>query len=228
METKAIVEACAIAGGVVALAKAIGVTSSEISMWKSGRRSVPVKKCCLIEEFTRGKVTRQQLRRDYAEIWPELNVKAPASTHAPTVIKKESKPKLTADKPADVKSQVWDDFLALRRAKKAPLTVTALNRLRNAAEKAGLSLNDALMICCERGWQGFNDEWLKRDQNRSGGGFYNKQEALENSIFEVVKRANDRDGIETPEISGFFNRHKEHENERDETVYVDASERRER
>lgn len=63
-------------------------------------------------------------------------------------------------KPDDVSQQVFDDFLALRKEKRAKLTVTALAGIRREAEKAGFTLEKALRRCCERGWQGFKAEWV--------------------------------------------------------------------
>lgn len=63
--------------------------------------------------------------------------------------------------PENVSSIIWDDYIAIRKAKKSPLTATALKGLQREAEKANKSLEEALEICCERGWVGFNAEWLK-------------------------------------------------------------------
>ena len=50
--------------------------------------------------------------------------------------------------------------MTLRKAKKAPITQTAMNGIRVQAQKAGLTFDAALRICCERGWTGFKAEWL--------------------------------------------------------------------
>ncbi len=63
--------------------------------------------------------------------------------------------------PVDIDSNIFFDFMAIRKAKKAPLTQTALKGLYREAEKANLSINDALKICCERGWVGFKAEWVE-------------------------------------------------------------------
>lgn len=68
-------------------------------------------------------------------------------------------------RPNNVDEKVWEDFLALRKAKAAPLTETALEGIRSQAEKAKLTINQALQICCARGWQGFNANWVK-DEDR--------------------------------------------------------------
>lgn len=63
--------------------------------------------------------------------------------------------------PDGMNISVWSDFLILRKAKKLPITQTALNGIEKEAQKAGKSLADAIQICCERGWAGFKAEWLK-------------------------------------------------------------------
>lgn len=74
-------------------------------------------------------------------------------------------------KPDDVCHQVWNDFYALRTSKKAPLTESALQTIRNQAMIAGWTLENALAECCSRGWTGFKADWV---QNKVG-----KQNALE-------------------------------------------------
>lgn len=59
-----------------------------------------------------------------------------------------------------VEEQVADDWLAIRKAKKLPLTATALEGVKREAGKAGVPVAKALRICCERGWGGFKAEWL--------------------------------------------------------------------
>lgn len=74
---------------------------------------------------------------------------------------KNIRSKNIAAKPPDVTIQVWEDFIQIRKNKKAPLTETALKGIRNEATKAGWELQDALAECCQRGWQGFNAGWVE-------------------------------------------------------------------
>lgn len=67
----------------------------------------------------------------------------------------------TPTKPDDVEQQTWDDWLALRKAKKAPVTSTVLANAIKEAEKAGLSLDGFLSVWCARGSQGLEASWLK-------------------------------------------------------------------
>jgi len=55
------------------------------------------------------------------------------------------------------------DFLKVRKAKRLPLTETAVDGLKREADKSGLTLEAAVRMCCERGWGGFKAEWLARE-----------------------------------------------------------------
>ena len=83
------------------------------------------------------------------------------------LVNKKTKQKKVAEKPDGVTEQVWDDFLLTRKEKKAPLTQTALDLIKSEAEKAGISLNDALSMACSRGWQSFKAEWVQGVRNGS-------------------------------------------------------------
>jgi hypothetical protein len=65
------------------------------------------------------------------------------------------------EKPAGVGEQVWDDFIALRKAKRAPLSATALASIAKEAEKAAMHIEEALTECVTRGWQSFKADWMK-------------------------------------------------------------------
>lgn len=87
--------------------------------------------------------------------------------------KEEQDNKITSNIPApknlrpyDVSEQVWADYQALRKAKRAPITQTVLDTARREAEKAGWTLEAALTECVVRGWQGFKAEWLTNTQQQ--------------------------------------------------------------
>lgn len=71
----------------------------------------------------------------------------------------------TAKKPAffdGVKKQVVEDYLAVRKAKKAPaVSQTVFDGLVREANKAGYTLEQALITCCERNWVGFSASWVQ-------------------------------------------------------------------
>ena len=99
------------------------------------------------------------------------------SANAASVIQKDersaSRKKTAIEKPTDVSEQTWIDFLELRKAKRSPLTQTALNAIRKEASKCGLSLDSAISECCARGWIGFKADWLS---NASKNGSAQKEE----------------------------------------------------
>lgn len=74
-----------------------------------------------------------------------------------------NKQKTTVNPPDGVALTLWSDYLVLRRAKKLPITQTALDGIKREADKAGISINEAITICCERGWGGFKADWLKAE-----------------------------------------------------------------
>lgn len=85
------------------------------------------------------------------------NNQQPITNNQQPNIKKSSASSL---KPDDVSESVWSDFLALRKAKRAPVTSTALKGLRQEAMAAKITLEAALQLCCKSGWQSFKAEWI--------------------------------------------------------------------
>lgn len=69
------------------------------------------------------------------------------------------KPNTLAEKPDDVDEQVWNDFLTVRKAKRAPVTPTAVEGIQREAQKAGISLNEAIKVIVTRGWHGFSNNY---------------------------------------------------------------------
>jgi len=66
--------------------------------------------------------------------------------------------------PDGVDISIWNDFLTLRKAKKLPVTQTAINGLIKEGKKANMNLLEVLKTCCERGWGGFKADWVKDKQ----------------------------------------------------------------
>lgn len=70
--------------------------------------------------------------------------------------------KKSADAPSipGISDELLRDFLEVRKAKRAgKLTPTAIKGLEREAAKAGLTLLQAITVCCEAGWQGFRADW---------------------------------------------------------------------
>ena len=67
-----------------------------------------------------------------------------------------------------VERQTADDYLTLRKSKKAASTLTALRPVVAEAEKAGMSVQSVIELCCVRGWVGFKAEWAGGQKARDG------------------------------------------------------------
>ncbi len=58
-------------------------------------------------------------------------------------------------------AQVAKDWLAIRKTKKLPLTQTALKTIQSEADKAGVTLANAIEIAASNSWAGFKASWLQ-------------------------------------------------------------------
>lgn len=56
-----------------------------------------------------------------------------------------------------------EDWLKVRKTKKATNTETALEGFINEVLKSKKGINDILKICIERDWKGFKNSWLEND-----------------------------------------------------------------
>ena len=111
-------------------------------------------------------------KRGAAKRWAKGSNSPPISTPMPSPIatinqepitnnhkpKKESA--TVVARPLDVSEQVWQDWLALRKAKKAAVTQTVLEGARKEAFKLDWPLEKFLVEWCTRGSQGLKAEWI--------------------------------------------------------------------
>lgn len=74
--------------------------------------------------------------------------------------KRASAPRVI-NRPDNVREETWRDWLQLRKAKRAPVTQTAVDQMQREAMKAGWTLEQALAESIARGWTGFKAEWLQ-------------------------------------------------------------------
>jgi uncharacterized protein YdaU (DUF1376 family) len=63
--------------------------------------------------------------------------------------------------------QVAEDFLKVRKAKRSPLTATALALIEREAVKAGLTTAQAIAIAAARGWQSFKADWIADNDGKT-------------------------------------------------------------
>lgn len=90
-------------------------------------------------------------------------------------------------KPDDVDDQTWADFVTHRRTKKAAITSTAMKMLRTQAERAGISLQEAIEITIDRNWQSFRADWYANSSARDG------RKPVDRSHFAHEKPMNQKD-----------------------------------
>ena len=60
-----------------------------------------------------------------------------------------------------------DDWMKVRKTKKATNTETALNSFLNECKRSNLENDSILQLCIERDWKGFKNEWLENKQNKN-------------------------------------------------------------
>ena len=78
--------------------------------------------------------------------------------------KRREEKEIDTDLPEGVSPSVWQDFKKHRKAKKSPITDTAMQAIQREADKAGWTLETALSETCARGWTGFKAEWVTDKQ----------------------------------------------------------------
>jgi len=69
--------------------------------------------------------------------------------------------------PEGVSDSIFKDYMEVRKAKKAKWTETALKGLQRESDKAKITLQEAMQICCERGWIGFKAEWIQQEAKKA-------------------------------------------------------------
>ena len=92
------------------------------------------------------------------------NVLAQCLQDATTETETEKR-RVETDTPDGVSESIFKDYLEVRKAKKAKWTETALKGLQRESDKANMTLEQVMRICCERNWVGFKAEWLKNETN---------------------------------------------------------------
>ncbi|CAB5238315.1 hypothetical protein UFOVP164_19 [uncultured Caudovirales phage] len=82
-----------------------------------------------------------------------------SSSSSSSTKKKESATSVAC--PLDVSPRIWEDWLALRKKKSAPVTQTVIEGAKAEADKLNWSLEKFLIEWCTRGSQGLKAEWIQ-------------------------------------------------------------------
>jgi hypothetical protein len=101
----------------------------------------------------------------------------------------------------EVDPEVLSDWLTVRKAKRAPLTATAVKGMRRESERAGISIEDAVRVATERNWVAFNASWewqstyaRLKGNAAAGHAGRNRQEELEARNRGIAARALEEHG----------------------------------
>jgi len=116
-----------------------------------------VQKDVYIQHFTNGTLDTyiNTLRTQDVPIMSTSSIHDATTNHKP---KRESATIVAC--PLDVSQQVWDDWVTLRKSKKAPITKTVLDGAIAEAKKLGWTLEQFLIEWCNRSSQGLKAEWI--------------------------------------------------------------------
>lgn len=99
----------------------------------------------------------------------------PTINHKPLTIRKTTRAsRALALRPESVSESLWNDFLEVRKAKRAPLTENAMRGIEREGTKAGLTIEQTIRTCVERSWQGFNASWLESPTSAKNGSGHTK------------------------------------------------------
>jgi len=123
-----------------------------------------VQKDVYIQHFTNGTLDTyiNTLRTQDVPIVSTSSIHDATNNHKPLTTnhkpKRESATSVAC--PPDVSQQIWNDWVALRKSKKAPITQTVLNGAIAEAKILGWPLEKFLAEWCSRGSQGLKAEWI--------------------------------------------------------------------
>ena len=117
----------------------------------------------------------------------------PTKNQEPLTKNQDNKKATSVACPPDVNEQIWNDWLQLRKSKKASVTQTVINGARKEAEKADLTLEGFLEIWCLRGSQGLEASWIKPEE-KAGKQFFKSPANDKSWMFSnegIVAKANE-------------------------------------
>ncbi len=126
------------------------------------------------EEINKYKEFKNAGKRGAAKRWASPphsppNGEANSPPNATPIATTNHKPLTTnhINTPVGVEELVWQDWVAFRKKRRAPVTERVLEGLANEGKAVGMSLNDVLKECVVNGWQSFKADWIKSRQTNA-------------------------------------------------------------
>lgn len=108
-----------------------------------------------------------------------------APSPSPSPIPKKTEGAVALLMSRGIPQEVAQDFNAIRKAKRCPLTATALNDIEAEAGKVSWTLEQAVKECCGRGWAGFKAKWIEEER---GAGSNKQQVGKHTDSAEATKQ----------------------------------------
>lgn len=156
-----------------------------------------------------GKITPKNTKSTSGEIGGKITPKNTKSTDNDS--KNDSKSKSDSDKELKIKDTVFnfktsflklgvdkiilDDWLSVRKKKKASNTETAFNSIIKEIGKSGLEANEAIKISAERSWSGFKSQWIENEKGNNNYGHQPIEQASDTisdqEAIDIAQRAID-------------------------------------
>ena len=143
------------------------IPNPEVGNSQSGSGDFPVDEVGNSQSYIRTEDYQKTTTVDYYSNSAPANADAcvesvaTAKPKKPTLAKQRKQDALQLLADHGVDGQLALDYLAVREDRKArTLTQTAIAGLEREAVRAGLTLAQAVTVCVERNWAGFNADWL--------------------------------------------------------------------
>jgi uncharacterized protein YdaU (DUF1376 family) len=108
------------------------------------------------EEIAKYRELSNAGKRGAAKRWNSPPMATPWPPHSPP----NATPIATNNQEPITKNHIYTDFEKVLKAKNKTLTETLIASIQAEANKANLAIEDAIKICCERGWSTFKAEWI--------------------------------------------------------------------
>jgi hypothetical protein len=102
-----------------------------------------------------------------------------------------------------IQKSIVEDWIKIRKSKKAVNSETAFNLITKEINKTNLSANDCISECVMRSWSGFKAEWINKQQNNFNNGTTTQpRRTLDDQVNDLTARVL---GINTEQSTGTTN-----------------------
>jgi hypothetical protein len=88
----------------------------------------------------------------------------------------------------NVPENIVNDWIKVRKNKKATNTETAFKKIVNEIAKAKITPSEAIQLCVERSWSGFQSDWYLNDKQQKPKNYDDNFKREDGSIDHDAKR----------------------------------------